>query len=208
MMKSLLKKRLPGILAAGIAMLAVGAAGAAPAAASSDFGVSAFDTKVNISKAATTSRLTVAQRRARARSLRACQKRRNVRQRRLCIRRVNQRFARIARRQQRRPNRPRPAPTGQTHRVMVQDPYSYSPNQVNIKVNDSILWDWSSSMGREPHDVTPSAPWPAGVNRNQFKSALMTGPNATFKRQFTQPGTYAFVCSIHHLMTMNVRVTR
>lgn len=200
-MNSLLKKRLPGILAAGLVTLAVGAAGVTPAAAAEVTTSTATINTANTSSA-TTSALTRAQRNARARALRNCRKRRNVRQRRVCIRNVNQRFARLARQ-----NRQKPKP-GQTWRVDVLDPYSYSPNEMNIKVNDFILWDWRFAGGREPHDVTPSTKWPAGVNRNDFKSPLVTGPNYTFRRQFTQPGAYSFVCSIHFQMTMDVNVSR
>ena len=62
MMKSLLKKRLPGILVAGLVMLAVGAAGVTPAATASDASVSA---------------LTAKQKKAKARALKACNKKRD-----------------------------------------------------------------------------------------------------------------------------------
>ena len=74
-------------------------------------------------------------------------------------------------------------------------------------MNDSILWNWSKSGGREPHDVT-LVTGPSGVSRNDFKSALTSDTNYTFKRQFTKPGAYSFVCSFHFQMTMNVNVSR
>ena len=189
-MNSLLKKRLPGILAAGLVTLAVGAASVAPAAASD----------------ASASALTAKQKKAKAKALKKCNKKRaatrkrTVKLRKKCKRAVNKRYARISRKQNK--------PKGKTWKVDVTDPYAYIPNQLSIKVNDSILWDWKNATGREPHDVTPSVPWPSGVDRRDFKSSLMVGPNATFKRQFTKPGDYSFVCSIHVLMTMNVNVSR
>ncbi len=181
-MNSLLKKRLPGILAAGLVTLAVGAAGVAPAAASD----------------ASASALTAKQKKAKAKALKACNKKRTAKQKKACKRAVNKRYARISKAQE---------PKGKTWTVDVSDPYAYIPNQLNIKVNDSILWDWKMATGREPHDVTPVTV-PAGVNRNDFKSSLMIGPDATFKRQFVKPGAYSFVCSIHFQMTMNVNVSR
>lgn len=188
MMKSLLTKRLPGILLVGLVALAVGAAGTSPATAASDASVSA---------------LTGKQKKAKKRALKRCNKKRRAKQRRVCKRQVNRKYQRIAKRQR----KPKVKP-GKTHRVDVLDPYSYSPNQMTVKQNDSILWDWRYSIGREPHDVTPDTPWPAGVNRNDFKSLLRTGPNYTFKRQFTKPGKYTFVCSVHTLMRMEVTVKR
>lgn len=182
-MNSLLKKRLPGILAAGLVTLAVGAVGVAPANAS-DASVSA---------------LTAKQKKAKAKALKACNKKRTTAQRKRCKKAVNKKYAKISRNQ---------TPKGKTWLVDVSDPYFFNPNQLNIKVNDSILWDWKLATGREPHDVTPSTPWPTDVDRNDFKSSLMIGPDATFKRQFTKPGDYAFVCSIHFQMTMNVKVSR
>jgi plastocyanin len=182
-MNSLLKKRLPGILAAGLVTLAVGAAGVTPAAASD----------------ASASALTAKQKKAKAKALKKCNKKRSAKQRKACKRNVKKRYAKISKNQNK--------PKGKTWTVDVSDPYAFIPNQLNIKVNDSILWDWKMATGREPHDVTPVTV-PAGVNRNDFKSSLMIGPNATFKRQFTKPGEYSFVCSIHFQMTMSVNVSR
>lgn len=180
-MNSLLKKRLPGILAAGLVMLAVGAASVTPAAAAD----------------ASASALTAKQKKAKKRALKNCNKKRTAKQKRLCKKAVNKRFAKLANQ----------TPKGKTWKVDVADPYVYIPNQLNIKVNDFIEWDWSMATGREPHDVTPVSV-PAGVDRNGYKSSLMIGPNYKFKRQFTKPGAYSFVCSIHFQMTMNVNVSR
>ena len=188
-MNSLLKKRLPGILVAMIVTLAVGAAGVTPATA----------------KDASASALTAKQKKAKKRALKKCNKKRaankkrTAKLRRTCKRKVNKRYARISKRQQ--------TPKGKTHQVQVMDPYLYSPNLLNIKVNDFILWNWQSAGGREPHDVTPASV-PAGVNRNDFKSALTSDTSYRFKRQFTKPGKYSFVCSIHFQMTMDVNVSR
>jgi plastocyanin len=183
-MNSLLKKRLPGILAAGLVTLAVGAASVTPAAASD----------------ASASALTAKQKKAKAKALKACNKKRTAKQKKSCKKAVNKKYAKISKQQE--------TPKGKTWTVNLVDPYSFVPNQMNIKVNDSILWDWKNATGREPHDVTPSIPWPSNVNRNDFKSSLAIGPSYTFKRQFTKPGTYSFVCSIHFQMTMNVNVSK
>ena len=183
-MNSLLKKRLPGILAAGLVTLAVGAASVTPAAASD----------------ASASALTAKQKKAKAKALKACNKKRTAKQRKACKRAVNKKYAKISRQQE--------TPKGKTWTVDVADPYVYIPNQLSIKVNDFIKWNWTKSGGREPHDVTLNMPWPAGVSGSDFKSSLTSDTNYTFKRQFTKPGTYSFICSFHYLMTMNVNVSK
>lgn len=187
-MISLLKKRLPGILVVGLVALAVGAAGASPATASPA-----------TSSDASASALTGKQKRAKKRALRQCNKKRTAKQRRACKKRVNKKYRRISKRQSK--------PKGKTWQVAVADPYVYMPNQLTIKANDWIRWNWKQAGGREPHDVTPVTV-PAGVNRLDFKSQLTSDPNYTFKRQFTKPGAYSFVCSIHFQMTMDVTVKR
>lgn len=187
MLNSLLTKRLPGILVAGIVALAVGAVGVMPAATAKD---------------ASTSALTKKQKKKRAKQLKACKKkfRKNAKKRKACIKKVKKKFRKLA-------NKPKPQPKGKTWKVMVQDPYQYSPNQLTIKSGDSILWDWKEAVGREPHDVTP-LDIPAGLNRYDYKSSLMNGPNYKFKAKFTKPGNYSFICSLHVQMTMNVTVKK
>lgn len=180
MMKSLLKKRLPGILAAGLVTLAVGAAGVAPATAA-DAGASA---------------LTKAQKKAKTKALKACKKKKNAKQRKACTKKVNKKYNNLAK-----------APKGKTYQVDVLDPYSYSTSLLNIKVNDSIRWTWKTAGGREPHDVTPVTV-PAGVDRNAYKSILTAEPGYKFTRQFKKAGAYSFVCSIHFQMTMDVNVKK
>ncbi|MDQ5895291.1 MAG: Copper-binding protein [Actinomycetota bacterium] len=184
MMNSLLKKRLPGILVAGLVTLAVGAAGVTPATAASDASVSA---------------LTAKQKKAKAKALKACNKKRTAKLRNTCKRNVNKKYNKISKAQE--------TPKGKTWKVNVTDPYVYNPNQLNIKVNDFIEWNWALAGGREPHDVTPVTV-PSGVSRGDFQSNLTSDTSYKFKRQFTKPGAYSFVCSIHFQMTMNVNVSR
>lgn len=184
MMNSLLKKRLPGILVAGLLALAVGAVGAAPATASD----------------ASSSALTGKQKRAKKRALKKCNKKRSAKRTRACKRHVRKKYRRISKRNK---NHSR----GKTWQVDVADPYVYLPNFLKIKVNDSIRWNWKKAGGREPHDVTATSV-PNRVDRMDYRSALTSDPNYTFKRKFTRAGNYSFACSIHFQMTMDVKVRR
>lgn len=177
-MKSLLNKRLPGILAAGLVTLAVGAAGVSPAAAND----------------ASASGLTASQKKAKSKALKACKKKKSPKAKKACTKKVNKKFGAMAK------------PKGKTWHVVLGDDY-YKPNQMTIKANDSILWSWTEVAGSEPHNVSAFTR-PAGVSPFDFESALSLDPKNTFKRQFKVAGDYHFVCSLHTLMTMDVKVTR
>ncbi|HTU14454.1 MAG TPA: plastocyanin/azurin family copper-binding protein [Solirubrobacterales bacterium] len=177
-MKSLLGKRLPGILAVGLVALAVGAA-SAPA--------SAADAHV--------SGLTAAQKKAKAREIKKCKRIKSASKRKACIKKVNRKYNRLA-------NQPK----GEKKIVNLGDNF-YSPDAVDLKVNDSIEWRWANIGGFEPHDVTLTT-GPTGVDRMKFKSETTADPGATFTRQFTTSGKYNFVCSLHFAMTMTVQVSR
>ena len=184
-MKSLLKKRLPGILAAGLVALAVGAA-SAPASASPS----------ENSGGATVSALTTAQVKAKAKALRACAKKRPASRARACKAQVNRRYQLLA-------NKP---PPGRTVTVNLGDDF-FAPALVDLKVNDAINWSWANVGGFEAHNVTLDN-GPIGVSRIDFASQTTTAPSYRFKRTFTKPGTYNFVCSLHFTMTMTANVTR
>lgn len=184
-MKSLLKKRLPGILAVGLVVLAVGAA-SAPASASAPA----------TTGGATVSGLTAAQVKAKAKALRACARKRPARKARACKAAVNRKYRRLA-------NQP---PPGKTYTVNLGDNF-FAPASINLKVNDSINWSWATVGGFEPHNVTLDT-GPSGVSRNDFLSQTTTAPSYRFKRTFKVPGNYNFVCSLHFGMTMTASVTR
>lgn len=176
-MKSLLEKRLPGILAVGLVALAVGAA-SAPASAA---------------PGASASSLTPAQAKKKKAELKKCNKKPTAKKRSSCKKAVNKKYAKLA------------APKGQTQLVAVGDNY-FSPADVQLKVNDSIKWSWSGVQGYEAHNVT-LATGPSGVDRYAFLSQTSAIPSYTFTRTFTKTGDYHFVCSLHTGMEMNVKVS-
>ena len=176
-MKSLLNKRLPGILAVGLVALAVGAA-SAPA--------TAFDAQI--------SGLTAAQKKAKSKAIKKCKKIKSAKKEKACIKKVNKKYKKLA-------NQPK----GENTKVDLGDNF-FSPSQLNLKVNDSITWSWANIGGFEPHNVTLGV-GPSGVSRNDFQSPTTAATSTRFTRVFEKPGMYNFVCSLHYEMTMTVDVS-
>ena len=185
-MTSLFKKRLSGILGVGLVAMAVGVAGtpasAATAGSSADAGISALTNK---------------QKKKKKKELKKCKKKNTKKKRNKCKKNVNKKYKKISKQNE--------ASKGATKVVNLGDNY-FVPNSVSIKVNDSIKWSWADVGGREPHNATLNQ-GPSGVNRNDFVSQTTADPSYTFKRQFTKAGSYAFVCTLHFEMTMDVKVS-
>lgn len=71
--------------------------------------------------------------------------------------------------------------------------FAFSPNTVNINVNDSVTWTWVGS----PHTTTSDTGlWDSGV----------FGTGHTFSRTFTAPGSFPFHCTVHPFMTGTITV--
>ena len=145
---------------------------------------------------ATASGLSKKQKKAKRAALKKCNKKHRAKARKTCKKRVNKRFRKLANQ----------APKGKTYKVDLGDNY-FAPDQVDIKVNDWINWSWANVAGYEPHNVTLAA-GPKGVSRNDFGSPTTAAQSTRFKRQFSKPGTYNFVCSLHYEMTLTVKVTK
>ncbi|MCB0863779.1 MAG: hypothetical protein KDB66_11335 [Solirubrobacterales bacterium] len=80
----------------------------------------------------------------------------------------------------------------------------FVPDLVTIKRGESVLWVWNE-MNHDPHNVTMTS-GPRGVDRHDFETSLSPAVMFKFKRKFTVPGRYSFVCSLHFGMTLNVDV--
>jgi plastocyanin len=90
-------------------------------------------------------------------------------------------------------------------RIDVRDKY-FAPSLVSIKSGQSILWSWNA-VNRDAHNVDLIGP-PPGVKRLDFSTPSSPSVGFEFRRTFKVPGTYDFVCSIHHNMTMTVEVSK
>lgn len=83
---------------------------------------------------------------------------------------------------------------------------TFSPANVTINVNDSVLWVWagldhsstSGTNGTHADDNgVPSGLWDSGVNNQPF----------SFTNKFTSAGTFSYYCTIHHAFGMLGTVT-
>jgi len=181
------------ILAAAV-LLATGVAGSAAAGGSSGSVQGAPTVGAGVSATG----LSPAKRTAKRRALKNCRRIDNRNRRASCIRKVNRRF-------KVRQVTP-PVTQGEiAARIDVGDKYFF-PNDVNIRVGQSILWTWLP-VNKDAHNVDLVSA-PVGVRQLDFSTPSSPSRGFQFQRTFRIPGTYDFVCSIHHLMTMTVEVSK
>jgi len=87
-------------------------------------------------------------------------------------------------------------------KVKVADNF-YSPKQLTVPENTTIVWKWSRLNG-ETHDVFAAAK-PKGVKRIW---SVPAATHYTFKRKLKKAGKYRFICTFHEDMAMRVTVKR
>ena len=80
-----------------------------------------------------------------------------------------------------------------TKTVSVADDF-FKPTKLTIKKQNAISFAWKKS-NFDSHNVT-LVKGPKGVKHSRFTSITATS-GIHFKRQFTTPGTYHFICTIH-----------
>ncbi|MGB0121337.1 MAG: plastocyanin/azurin family copper-binding protein [Solirubrobacterales bacterium] len=144
---------------------------------------------------ATVSGLNAKSKKAKKRALKRCRKINRKQRRKACLKKVRKHYRQKA-------ATPDAAPAAV---IDVRDKY-FSPNVVDLKVNDSILWVWND-VNKDAHNVN-LVDAPSGVRHLDFSTPSSPSVGFSFKRKFVVPGTYDFVCSIHHLMTMQVKVSK
>lgn len=132
-----------------------------------------------------------AEQKAKQAALRKCRKIKVKKRRQACLRKVEERF------------RPKPVDPGPPAEVQVRDKY-FSPELVEIKRQGTVRWVWGEDNA-DPHNVT-LLEGPQGVSPLDFQTPSSPAIGFTFTRTFKVPGTYQFVCSLHHLMRMTVEV--
>jgi plastocyanin len=69
---------------------------------------------------------------------------------------------------------------------------SFRPETIEIAAGAEIEW---TNLGRSTHDVLPVEGDGWGVPAEAFE------PDATYRHRFTEPGTYAYYCSLHGTTT-------
>ncbi|MEX0619965.1 MAG: plastocyanin/azurin family copper-binding protein [Solirubrobacterales bacterium] len=170
------------LVAAGLAAAGAAASGPAPVGVQSG-------TPVPGARSSATS-----EQQARAAAIRNCRRLENAARRKNCLRRVKQRFA--------APVVPQQGPIA--FQIDVRDKY-FSPDNVDIRTGQSLLWIWGP-LNADAHNVNLVG-FPSGVSRLDFQTPSSPSVGFEFRRTFTVPGSYDFVCSIHYNMTMRVEVS-
>jgi plastocyanin len=101
-----------------------------------------------------------------------------------------------------------------TTNVTVADDYfacgkcsGTAPVNLKVKTNDQVKWAWGDS-NVNTHNVKLTSTHPSGVKPKDFTSGNYA-VGATFKKKFTKPGKYAFICSFHkNVMQITVDVKK
>lgn len=89
-----------------------------------------------------------------------------------------------------------PTPAMAAVHAVAMAQYAFAPAALTVHVGDTITW---TNQDQAPHDVTTtSAPVPL------HSPTLATGQSWTYT--FSQPGTYAYICSIHPDMRAQIVV--
>lgn len=89
---------------------------------------------------------------------------------------------------------------------------AYSPNPINIKVGDSIMWINNDTSDTPFHTVT-SGNGPTDENKGQEFDSGLTGATAlmtkgtTFTHTFDAAGEFPYFCQLHPTMIGKVIVT-
>lgn len=65
---------------------------------------------------------------------------------------------------------------------------SFRPDEITVAPGTEVVW---TNKGRNEHDILPVDDAEFRVDADQF------GPDATYRYRFTEPGEYAYYCSLH-----------
>ncbi|MBX7546984.1 cupredoxin domain-containing protein [Streptomyces sp. tea 10] len=76
--------------------------------------------------------------------------------------------------------------------------FAFTPATLKIKAGTTVTW---TNQDTDAHTVTS-----ATAGGPLHSPALAT--HAGYSHRFTEPGTYAYLCTIHPFMTATVEVTR
>lgn len=89
------------------------------------------------------------------------------------------------------PAKPAPKP-----KVVTINDFYFGPNAVTISKGGSVKWIWSE-LNSYPHDVHLKQ-GPSGLkDKGSYSTKTTAVTEAQFKKTFSTPGTYKFICTIH-----------
>lgn len=65
---------------------------------------------------------------------------------------------------------------------------TFRPGRVDVAAGTTVEW---RNGGRNPHDVVPIDTFGWGIEADAF------APRGVYRHRFTEPGIYAYYCSLH-----------
>ena len=97
--------------------------------------------------------------------------------------------------------------TSKAKDVTVADFY-FGPEKLTLKKGQSVDWVWAEA-NTYPHDVHLKSGPKNLKKKGSYSTKTTAVTNAEFKKAFTTPGTYHFICTIHPtLMHMTIVVKK
>jgi plastocyanin len=79
--------------------------------------------------------------------------------------------------------------------VSVADFY-FGPEKLTLKEGQAVNWVWAET-NTYPHDVHLKSGPKSLKQKASYSTKTTAVTNAEFKKTFTTPGTYKFICTIH-----------
>ncbi len=98
-----------------------------------------------------------------------------------------------------------PTPAGAVNRRVSIGDFQWSTREVVIDLNEKVTWTWIGPDTQ--HSVGPVTGNTSGVDSDPGAAAPDHFPGFEFTGQFTQPGTFDFVCKLHAIVRGRVIVT-
>lgn len=92
-------------------------------------------------------------------------------------------------------NAPAKKPTSKPKEVSVADFY-FGPEKLTLKKGQSVDWVWAET-NTYPHDVHLKSGPKKLKQKGSYSTKTTAVTDAEFKKTFTTPGTYHFICTIH-----------
>lgn len=88
-----------------------------------------------------------------------------------------------------------PAKKPKPKEVSVADFY-FGPEKLTLKKGQSVDWVWAET-NTYPHDVHLKSGPKKLKHKGSYSTKTTAVTDAEFKKTFTTPGTYHFICTIH-----------
>jgi plastocyanin len=89
-----------------------------------------------------------------------------------------------------------PAKSQPKPKIVTVNDFYFGPNKVTIKKGQAVKWVWSE-LNTYPHDVHLKQGPKKLKKKGTYSTKTTAVTGAQFKKTFSTPGTYKFICTIH-----------